>query len=83
MDGPTAALVPTKTTKWTLVLAAVSGDGVVCVVGRGRDVTVGVVEAASGRVGQPFTTSLKHRGKELLSSCLCRDKILLLCKSRS
>ncbi len=61
--------------KWALRMAEVTSDGRVCVVGVDRHVTVGAVSLTHGH---PQVTSLTFKGEELISSCVCQDKLLLL-----
>lgn len=85
------SLVPKRRKDWALSEAVVSCDRTVCVVGtaRGtardtaRDVTIGIAELEEGKLKQPFVTSVQSRGAELVSSCVCEDKLLLLCESCS
>ena len=61
--------------KWSLRMAEVTSDGRVCVVGVDRHVTVGVVALSHWH---PQVTSLTFKGDELISCCICQDKLLLL-----
>lgn len=70
-----------KSKKWVLSLAAVSCDRTVCVVGTGKDVTIGITELGNGELSPSLTACLKSKGEKLLSSCLCQDRLLLLCES--
>ena len=45
------SLAPMKWRKWALACAQVSCGGVVCVIGRGKEVSVGIVECTAGKMG--------------------------------
>lgn len=83
VGGANVSLAPLKWKKWALACAQVSCGGVVCVVGQGKEVSVGMVECTAGEMGQSCTTTLKGKGVNLISSCVCGDKTLLLCRSFS
>lgn len=73
------SLVLKRRKDWVLSMAAVSCDRTVCVVGAAGDVTVGIAELAEGKLRPPVVTSVPSRGVDLVSSCVCEDKLLLLC----
>lgn len=80
VGGRLCSLAPQKTKEWALCMAAVSRDRTVCVVGRERNITAGIAELIDGELRQPFVATVQSRGEELVSSCVCGDKLLLLCE---
>ena len=76
----TCSLVPKRVKKWMLVMAEVSCDKNICVVGVERTVTIGIAESAGGKLKPAVTISMQPNRIDLVSSCVCKDKLLLLCK---
>ena len=76
----TCSLVPKRAKKWMLVMAEVSCDKNICVVGVEQTVTIGIAESADGQLQPPVAISMQPNRTDLVSSCVCKDKLLLLCK---
>ena len=74
------SLAPSKKGEWSLVMAEVSCNGVVCVVGAGSEVTVGIAESADKQLGPSCIATVEMSGADLLSGCICQEKLLLLCE---
>lgn len=82
VGGNTCALAPRTSKEWAFAMADVCGN-TVCVIGTGRDVTIGIAESADGQLGKPFINSIPSKGSQFVCSCLCEDKVLLLCECMS
>ena len=80
VEGETCWLAPKKK-RWRLCLAEVLPDCRVCVVGMDKHVTVGIAQLADGQPEQPLVNNLDLKGEDLVSCCVCGDKLLLLGKS--
>ena len=80
VSGTTVSLIPQENGRWKLIGADLTRNGRLCVVGTNRSgVTVGIVELASNELKHPVTSTIRVKS-EVVESCLCGDRLLLLCK---
>ena len=80
VGGGVCSLAP-RMKDWTFCTASVSCDRTVCVVGASQeDISIGIAESAEGKLKQPLVSRVQSKGAELASSCVCGEKLLLLCK---
>ena len=82
VGGTTVSFVPQNSRKavWSLLEAEVIDNGTVCVVGRERKAaTIAIARIINGQIESPLTSSIQKEC-DVVGSCVCDDKCLLLCE---